>query len=237
MAAYAAPVFNALTFYGMQSIVAVVLPAAAWVFAGGSAKAWRGWLLVMLAFAALAAGLAANGLLARSDLHPPPLQMLAIAAQAGLLWFGLSAMGRSAARRGSVAALVLLQAFRLPLELLMLHAANVGVMPVEFSAAGYNLDIVTGALALPLGVALALQWRVPQALLWAWNLWGIACLLGIVTLAVATSPNVAFFGAGDAHLSLWILHFPYAWLPLVLVSVAVYGHLAMSVKLLAKRGQ
>jgi hypothetical protein len=231
MLTYPVPAFDALTFYGMQSIVAVVVPAAAWVFAAGSAKAWRLWLLVMVAFAAFTAGLASSGLLARSDMRPPLLQLLVIAAQAGLWWWAFSKRGKAAAARGSLTALVLLQGFRLPLELLMLHAANVGIMPVEFSAAGYNFDIVTGALALPLAAALALKWPVPRALQWAWNLWGVACLMVILVLAVATSPNVAWFGVSHTHLSLWVLHFPYAWLPLILVSVAVYGHLALTLRL------
>lgn len=61
---------------------------------------------------------------------------------------------RPTARSRSLATLVLLQGIQLPLELLMLQAAHAGVMPVEFSMAGYNFDVVIGALALPLGMAL-----------------------------------------------------------------------------------
>lgn len=127
---------------------------------------------------------------------------------------------------------MLLQAFRLPLELLMLHAAQVGVMPVEFSMVGYNYDVVTGAAALLLGLLLWRHTAVPPLLVWLWNLWGMACLLVIVGLALATSPNLALFGNDPAHLSLWVLRFPYVWLPVLLVGVAVYGHIIVTRKLL-----
>lgn len=162
----------------------------------------------------------------------PLLQLLIVGLLVLLLLQGLSEPGRRAAQSNTLAAMVLLQSFRLPLELLMLHAARVGVMPVEFSMVGYNFDVVTGLLALPLGLALRQAWRVPAVLLWAWSLWGLACLCVIVVLAAMTSPNVAYFGRDTAHVSVWILRFPYVWLPTVLVGVAIYGHLSLSIRLL-----
>jgi hypothetical protein len=49
---------------------------------------------------------------------------------------------------------------------------------------------------------------------------------------VLTSPNVAFFGRQTAHISVWVLYFPYVWLPTVLVGVAIFGHLVLSIRLL-----
>ncbi len=257
MTSYPAPAFDALAFVGMVAIVAVVLPWAAWVFSPAAAgvdhhhnnsspaqaRARRlrssrllcAWLLA----AGLSAGLAASGWLARSDAKPPVLVLLVLLVQGVLWWQALGRHGAQVARNISLPALVLLQGFRLPLELLMLHAAQVGLMPLEFSMAGYNFDVITGALALPLAGYL---WRSEQTsakltaklhtLLWAWNLWGIVCLLVIVGLALATSPNLALFGSAPQHLSLWVLHFPYVWLPVLLVSVATYGHLLLTRRLL-----
>ena len=95
-------------------------------------------------------------------------------------------------------------------------------------------DVVTGAVALPLGLLLRHHTAVPPLLVWLWNLWGMACLLVIVGLALATSPNLALFGAEPAHLSLWVLRFPYVWLPVLLVGVAIYGHVIVTRKLLRR---
>jgi hypothetical protein len=238
MSLYPAPPPDALTSWGMVAITLVVMPAAAGVFSAGQGRAWRAWVAAGCFVMALGGGLAATGLLAQVGFKPPLLQTLMGLILIALVWRALRSRRQQATASPSIAALVLLQSFRLPLEVLMLHAATVGVMPVEFSMDGYNLDVFTGALALPLGLALWKAWRVPLAWIWAWNLWGMACLGALIVLAVMTSPQVAFFGADPAHISLWVLHFPYVWLPTVLVSVAIYGHLALSLRLrhLAKSG-
>lgn len=235
MNSYPAPAFDALTYFGMLGLVAVVLPWAAWVFSAPAPVRLLGFvrlLAVMLLVAAFSATLAVSGLLARVGVQPPALAVVTVATQALLLWHALGPRGALVAQHASLPALVLLQAFRLPLEWLMLHAAQVGVMPVEFSMVGYNFDVVTGAVALPLGWLLWRRAALPTGLVWLWNLWGLACLLVIVVLALATSPNLAFFGNEPAHLSLWVLRFPYVWLPVLLVGVAVYGHVIVTRKLL-----
>lgn len=234
MNSYLAPPHDTLTYLGMVTITCAVVPVAAWVFSAGRwAALWR-WLLAAGVVMALNAGLAASGLLARADLRPP----LALLVMAVVLPTALVLTVRAASQPGasgvSLASLVLLQAFRLPLELLMLHAAQAGVMPAVFSLAGYNPDVTTGASALLLGAWLWRGRRVPLGWLWAWNLWGIACLLNIAVLAVLTAPNVAVFGPGPHQASLWVLRFPYVWLPSVLVTTAACGHAWLTVRLLAR---
>jgi hypothetical protein len=236
---YPAPPHDLITYLGMIAIVVMVVPWAAAVFSAGSkplGRRWLGaWLAAWLALAAISAGLAFSGLLSRTDIRPPILQVLILSTLGGLLWHGLSRHGLATAQRASLASLVLLQSFRLPLEVLMLHAAQTGVMPVEFSMAGYNLDVLTGAGALLVGAVLKLSPRhtgFHHGLVWVWNLMGMGCLLVIVALAVATSPNVGYFGKGVEHLALWTFFFPYVWLPVLLVGVAVYGHLIITRKLL-----
>jgi hypothetical protein len=232
---YPAPPHDLITYLGMIALVAVVVPWAAAVFSAGDKPARRRWLGALMALAALSAALAFSGLLSRADVRPPLLQVLIVTTLSALLWHGLSRRGLATAQRASMASLVLLQSFMLPLELLMLHAAQSGVMPVEFSMAGYNYDVVTGGGALLLGVALTLSPRhnpLQRALTWAWNLIGIVCLLVIAALAVATSPNVGYFGNSVDHWAVWTLCFPYVWLPVVLVGVASYGHVMVTRKLL-----
>jgi hypothetical protein len=231
MNTYPLPAYDATTYYGMMLITLLVALRAAWVFAAGRRSHFVGWLAGLFSLMSLTAALALLEVFARSDLHPPVLQPLLLLTLAGLVAFGLSRRGREAASRASLSALVLLQGFRMPLELLMYRAAVAGVMPYEFSFVGYNFDVLTGAGAIVLGVLMTLQRKVPRALVLAWNMWGIFCLAVIVALAIATSPNVAAFGAQAEHHSLWVLRFPYAWLPFILVSIAIFGHLMISLKL------
>ena len=127
-----------------------------------------------------------------------------------------------------IGTLVSLQAFRLPLELVMHRAARLGIMPPELSYDGNNLDIITGATAMVLGVLMATGRRVPRGVLLAWNVWGLWCLAVILGVAVAASPMLRAFGDDPRHVNTWVLHLPYVWLPTVLVVVALAAHVVVA---------
>jgi hypothetical protein len=167
------------------------------------------------------------------------LPMLMLAAWAGLLWQArplgsVRHLPRSLADKLPYKTVVSLQIFRLPLELLMLRAALLGIMPIEFSMLGYNYDVLTGLGALLIVIAINSRGSVPKPVMWVWNLIGIGCLLVIFVLAVLTSPNVHAFGLEPAHMNSWVQYFPYTLLPSVLVTLAIFGHILMTHKLLLK---
>jgi hypothetical protein len=118
--------------------------------------------------------------------------------------------------------LVLTQSFRLPLELMMHEAAIEGVMPVQMSYSGRNLDILTGITAVP--VAWLLAKRIGGRRLAAvWNLMGTLLLVNIVCVALLSTPTFAYFG--PERLNTWIAYPPFIWLPAIMVSCAAIGHL------------
>jgi hypothetical protein len=39
---------------------------------------------------------------------------------------------------------------------------------------------------------------------------------------------VRWFGDGPRHLNTWVLYFPYVWLPAVLVTAALAGHVMIT---------
>lgn len=211
IAAWAIPaiavVVTLLCLWGVQRVapervLAVTATAAAW------------W--------ALTGALAASGTLARFDVLPPPMAlMMATVLTLGVL-IARSELGGALARGTPLWALVGLQAFRLPLELVMHQAAVDGVMPPELSYSGYNFDILTGASALVLAPLLA-SGRVGLRWVWGWWALGVAALGMIVFVAMASSPMVRLFGDDPAHVNTWVLQVPYVWLPTVLVVVAIAG--------------
>ena len=226
------PKFDPLAAYGIGVIAVVMAVLSIVVYAGRKrGRAWRLTLglAILLGLSALAAN---SGLLARFDLMPPPM-LIMIGAVLGLSFaVGFSPLGKTLASETSLWALVALQSFRLPLELVMHHAAQESIMPVQLSYAGYNFDILTGLGATLLGLALKLNYRVPHKLVWVWNVWGLLCLFVIVCIAFATSPMVHAFGLEPANLNTWVLFFPYVWLPVVLVTLALSGQLIITRKLL-----
>ena len=121
----------------------------------------------------------------------------------------------------SFAAIIGVQAFRFPLELVMHQAAISGLMPVQMSYSGRNFDILTGILAIPVALV-ALRSRPSRRIIIAWNVVGTLLLVNILTIAVASTPVFAAFGPD--HLNTWVADAPYIFLPTVLVPAAVFGH-------------
>ncbi len=190
-------------------------------------------VVLVIGWLALSGSLAASGVLSRFDLRPPPMALMFVAVFALSLGLGLSRPGERLVRGLPLWVLIGVQGFRLPLELVMHRAANEGVMPHEMSFSGYNFDIVTGTSAI-LVAALAARNRAPRWLVAAWNAYGLLMLLVIAVVAFAASPMVKAFGDDPRHVNSWVTLFPYVWLPAVLVTAAIAGHIVVWRKLAAE---
>ena len=228
------PVFDAVAAYGIGGLAVVVAAAFVALVTRGQPRAR---LLLAVATAVVmgtSAVAGASGALARFDAFPPPMALMILGVFVMGFGLGLSGIGRHAADTLPLAALVGLQGFRLPLELVMHRAATLGIMPGQLSYSAYNLDILTGLGACVLAVAMRAGVRVPMWALWVWNVWGSWCLAVIAVIAVTTSPVVRLFGDDPRNLNTWVLFFPYMWLPVVLVTVAIAGHVMVTRALRAR---
>lgn len=193
----------------------------------------QGTALAAVVWMALSWGLAARGVLRHWDAVPPPFGVfLAAVALLGVV-LACSGLGQRLAVGLPLAALVGVQVFRLPLELLMHRAAIDGIMPIQMSYSGRNYDILTGIGAGLLGMAL-LGWRVPRWVVWVWNLTGLALLVNVVAVAVVSTPIFRWFGG--ERLNIWVTYPPFVWLPAVMVLMAWAGHLVIARALLSTPG-
>jgi hypothetical protein len=223
-----------LVTYGIGGLAVVV---AALVVAGfARAGVGRRGLAVALAVACVWMGLtglaAASGVLLRTDARPPPLMLVLVGSVALGAFVGFSKLGRLLAHGVPLVALVGVQAFRLPLELVMHEAAAEGIMPVQMTFSGDNFDIVTGAGAIVVAALLATG-RAPLWIVGVWNAMGAALVLTIMTIGVASTPLFHAFGTDPAHVNTFVAHFPFVWLPAVLVATAIAGHVVIARRLLA----
>jgi hypothetical protein len=181
---------------------------------------------VAVAWLALTGLVAARGLVADFERRPPPFALLMVATLALALGLGFGRPGRRLAHGLPLAALVGFHGFRLPLELVMHRAASDGIMPPQMTYTGRNFDIVSGTTAIL--VAALLVRGAPRWLAGAWNVLGVALLVAIIVIALASTPPIHAFGTDPAHLNTWVVRFPFVWLPTVLVGVAVLGHVVLT---------
>src|SRR5262249_55749230 len=161
-----------------------------------------------------------SGVLRRFDVTPPPFGGLLLAVLALGLGVPSSSLGTRLVRGLPLAALVGAQVFRLPLELFMHRAYVEGIMPVQMSYSGRNLDVLTGIGAGVLG-GLLVRWPLPRWLVAAWNVGGLALLANVVAIAILSTPRIARFGPD--RLSTFVTYPPFVWLPAVMVTGAPMG--------------
>lgn len=177
-------------------------------------------------------GAAESGWLGQFEATPPPFLLLAGSVVLLGIAIAVSPLGDRLARGLPLWALVGVQGFRVPLELLMHRAYVEGLMPVQMSYEGLNFDIVTGATALLLAAALATR-QVPRWIIAAWNVVGLLLLVNIVVIAVLSTPRFQAFGPD--RLNVWVTLVPFVWLPAVMVAAAWSGHLIVFRALVSRR--
>lgn len=182
----------------------------------------------VVAWFALTALAAASGILRRFDTFPPPFAGFLLAVIAVGIGVACSPLGTRLVRGLPLWVLVGFQVFRFLLELLMHRAYVEGVMPVQMSYSGLNYDILSGISAGALGWWLACG-RPPRWVVVAWNVLGFVLLVNIVTVAVLSTPLFRWFG--DERLNTFVAYPPFVWLPAVLVTAALAGHILVWRKL------
>jgi hypothetical protein len=176
----------------------------------------------VLAWLLVTAVVAASGVLRRFDATPPPFAALVIAVGVIGVAVPCSSLGSLLVRGVPLWALVGFQVFRFPLELLMHRAYVEGVMPVQMSYSGLNYDIVSGLTAGALGVWLSRR-RVPRWVVASWNVLGFGLLVNVVTIAIVSTPVFRWFG--NERLNVFVTYPPFVWLPAILVTAALMGHI------------
>lgn len=201
-------------------------------------RAWHGhpriWATAALALAAWAG--TALLLASTPSFHvfgdfPPPALRLFAAGFVATVVIGLSPAGRKLARDLPLALLVGMQAFRLPVEIALAAGAAQGVVPPQMTWHGRNFDVLTALLAVPLAIALARGAQV-RIWVWMWNLLGVGLLVNVVATAVLSMPGpMQRFTSPPANV--WIAFAPFVWLPTLLVTTALLGHVLVFRRLLA----
>jgi hypothetical protein len=168
---------------------------------------------------AITAGVAAARLL---HFMPPTMPILIVAGFVLAFRVALSPLGHQLAVGLPLAVLVGFQAFRVLVELLLHRAYFEGLMPVQMSYSGRNFDIVSGITAIFMAIWLV-RGHPSARIVFAWNTLGVGLLLNIVVIAMLSAPT-PFRVFMNEPANVWITHAPWVWLPTVMVTAAIVGH-------------
>ena len=173
---------------------------------------------------------AASGVLGKWEATPPPFALLVLGVIVVSVTLSFGPLGTRIAQELPLWVLIAVQGFRVPLEIAMHALVARGIMPVQMSYSGRNFDIVTGATAVALAIALATT-AVPRWVIVVWNAMGTVLLANILLIAIASMPMFHLFGVD--RLNVWVAEPPFVWLASVLVLTALAGHLLIFRKLRA----
>jgi hypothetical protein len=200
----------------------------AWRRSGASESASRRATVIVAADAAawmvLTWAAAMSGILQQWDLRPPPFLFVILGTIVISLILALGGVGTRIAQYTPLSALVAIQGFRLPLELAMHALSERGIMPIQMSYSGRNFDIVTGATAILVAILVKARYGGRRLVL-LWNVLGLALLVNVVSVAIASMPLFRAFG--DERVVTFVTYAPFVWLPAVMVLAALAGHLVI----------
>ena len=129
--------------------------------------------------------------------------------------------------------LLLLQGFRIPVEILLWLGFAAAVVPVQMTFEGYNFDVLSGILGLVIGFTAFSGGKRRKSLAIAYNFLGLALLFTILTIAILSMPTpIRQFMNEPANTMVAV--FPIVWLPAILVPLAYVLHLLSLRQLLRK---
>jgi hypothetical protein len=181
-------------------------------------------LAILLAYLAIPSALARLGMLNRYDPLPAPALLLLLGLSLLTVAIVFSPIGARLAAGITLGAIIALQAFRIPVELVLHRLYLDGAVPIQMTYSGRNFDVISGITGLVLGIWLLSGRPVPRGVVLGWNLLGLALLANIVGVAVLSTP-VPFRQFTEGPPNLLPSTFPYIWLPSFLVQVALGSHL------------
>lgn len=206
--------------------VAFIVTTALAVALFGWAARWSGRALVLLGgWLLVQGGVGLSGFYAHTAGLPPRLALLLGPPLVVIGTLLATAPGRHFVAGLRLEVLTLLHVVRLPVELVLLGLYLHGAVPRLMTFEGRNWDVLVG-LSAPLVYYFAFrQRRLGRRGLLLWNGLGLVSLLNIVGNAVLSVPTpLQRFGFEQPNVA--ILHFPFVWLPGVVVPLVLLAHLA-----------
>jgi hypothetical protein len=175
-----------------------------------------GWLAISSAHSI-------SGITARTDVIPPGAATIFVPTTLGLVTILiLMSQKRFTAALAALplAAIILAQVFRLPVEIVLAWLVGEGKLPSLLSYHGSNFDILTGITA-PFAAWAAVRGYDKVALIWNWL--GLALVLNVIGTGVLAGPGPLQFIKVEPT-SIFTMSFPLVWLPGFLVPVAILLH-------------
>ena len=120
--------------------------------------------------------------------------------------------------------LVMIQSFRILVELLLWQAFVKGLLPEQMTFEGRNFDILAGILGLVAGWLMLKNKSAWKSIAVVYNIIGLGLLLNILVIAVLSMPTPIRYFMNEPSNTI-VAEFPFIYLPGILVVIAIAFHI------------
>ncbi len=174
-----------------------------------------------------------SGFYTNTTTFPPRLVLLAMPAIVFIIALFVTKNGRNFIDSLNLKDLTFLHTIRIFVELVLLELFVSKAVPKIMTFEGSNFDILAGLSAPIVYYFGFIKNNLRKTALIIWNLVCLGLLFNIVSIAILSAPTfLQKFGFDQPNIA--ILHFPYLWLPAVVVPIVLFSHLAALRQLLKR---
>jgi hypothetical protein len=165
---------------------------------------------------------------------PPRFILLIFPGFVLIILFFLSVGGRKFIDSLSLKQLTLLHTIRIPVEIALYYLFIVEAIPQIMTFEGRNFDIVAGLTAPFIFYFGFIKNKISDRLLIVWNVISLGLLVNIIVIALLSAKNPLQQFAFDQP-NIAIGHFPFNWLPSVIVPLVLFSHLTSLRQLITRQ--
>jgi hypothetical protein len=180
--------------------------------------------VIILIWTLLQGVIGLSGFYQNTNRFPPPVSLLLLPPVLIIILLFTTTAGRRFIDQLKPGVLIRLHVVRIPVEIVLYLLYMDHQVPEIMTFAGGNYDIVSGLTAPFIYYYGFVKKSLGRRTLLYWNFICLGLLLNIVLRAVLSSPSPFQKLAFDQP-NIAILHFPYNWLPSVIVPLVLFSHL------------
>ncbi len=156
----------------------------------------------------------------------PPRFVLLIAPPFGLmLLMFFTTSGKKFINSLQIKHLTLIHTIRIPVEITLYYLFLYKVIPQIMTFEGRNMDIIAGVTAPIIYYICFVKQKLSNTFLILWNILGMLLLVNIITIAILSAKTPFQQFAFDQP-NIAVGHFPFNWLPSVIVPLVLFAHLS-----------
>ncbi len=190
-------------------------------------------LTVSVLWLTLQAGVAMTGFYTVTKTLPPRFLLVFGPVVILIIILFCTVKGRQYIDSLNIKTLTILQAVRLPVEIVLHWLFLYELLPEIITYEGRNFDIFTGITAPLIYYFGFVKMKLSKGLIIGWNLLCAALLLNVVIHGVLSVP-FPFQQFGFEQPNIAMMHFPFIWLPGFIVPLVFFAHLVTIRQLMRK---